>query len=283
GRGRVAGARRGDRGPPARHQLLPDEAPLRSGAAADRGRRPGGAGDRLQPRLLAHRVDADGRGPGRLRARPDDRGEPDRRHPQRRLLPGAGGGDRQRRARQARRPGAARRPQPPPPGLSLRHQPGRRGGQGRAVLGVQSSSIRYRKGDRTMNPRPIARALLAGGLLLAGALTGLAAQEPKPMDQAATPKEITTAPRLKDNDLQAGTGAEAKPGDVVQVHYTGWLTDGTKFDSSLDRKEPFRFKLGAGQVIKGWDQGVAGMKVGGKRKLVIPPDLGYGRQGAGGV
>jgi FKBP-type peptidyl-prolyl cis-trans isomerase len=133
-----------------------------------------------------------------------------------------------------------------------------------------------------MNLKPIARALLASVLFLAGALSGehLAAQEAKPMDQA---KEITTATGLKYTDLKPGTGAEAKPGDVVQVHYTGWLLDGTKFDSSLDRKEPFRFKLGAGQVIKGWDQGVSGMKVGGKRKLVIPPDLGYGRQGAGGV
>jgi FKBP-type peptidyl-prolyl cis-trans isomerase FkpA len=137
-----------------------------------------------------------------------------------------------------------------------------------------------------MNPKPFARALLASVLFLAGALPGmrLAAQEAKPMDQAKdTPKEITTATGLKYTDLKTGTGAEAKPGAVVQVHYTGWLVDGTKFDSSLDRKEPFRFKLGAGQVIKGWDQGVAGMKVGGKRKLVIPADLGYGSAGAGGV
>jgi FKBP-type peptidyl-prolyl cis-trans isomerase FkpA len=93
----------------------------------------------------------------------------------------------------------------------------------------------------------------------------------------------TTTSGLQYEDLSEGTGAAAKAGDAVEVHYTGWLTDGTKFDSSLDRRRPFSFKLGAGQVIKGWDEGVAGMKVGGKRKLRIPPALGYGARGAGGV
>jgi FKBP-type peptidyl-prolyl cis-trans isomerase FkpA len=83
-------------------------------------------------------------------------------------------------------------------------------------------------------------------------------------------------------DEVVGTGPEAKSGDEVTVHYTGWLTDGTKFDSSLDGGEPFTFTLGAQQVIAGWDAGVAGMQVGGKRKLTIPPELGYGAQGAGG-
>jgi len=83
--------------------------------------------------------------------------------------------------------------------------------------------------------------------------------------------------------LLAGTGEEAKPGQVVSVHYTGWLTNGTKFDSSLDRGTPFQFLLGAGQVIQGWDKGVAGMKVGEKRKLTIPSKLGYGDMGAGNV
>jgi FKBP-type peptidyl-prolyl cis-trans isomerase FkpA len=88
---------------------------------------------------------------------------------------------------------------------------------------------------------------------------------------------------LKYTDDQVGTGVEALAGKTVSVHYTGWLTDGTKFDSSKDRGQPFQFPLGAGRVIKGWDEGVAGMKVGGKRTLVIPPDLGYGARGAPGA
>src|SRR5262245_23573812 len=84
-------------------------------------------------------------------------------------------------------------------------------------------------------------------------------------------------------DVVAGTGAEATKGQNVTVHYTGWLTNGTKFDSSKDRRDPFVFSLGKGQVIKGWDEGVQGMKVGGKRKLTIPHAMGYGARGAGGV
>ncbi|MBA3319783.1 MAG: FKBP-type peptidyl-prolyl cis-trans isomerase [Gemmatimonadales bacterium] len=97
------------------------------------------------------------------------------------------------------------------------------------------------------------------------------------IDSAALTK---TASGLQYQDIVIGTGAEATPGQVAVVHYTGWLTDGTKFDSSRDRNEPFPFPVGGGQVIAGWDQGVAGMKVGGRRKLVIPPDLGYGPQGS---
>ncbi len=84
-------------------------------------------------------------------------------------------------------------------------------------------------------------------------------------------------------ELVVGGGAVAAAGQKVSVHYTGWLTDGSKFDSSKDRGEPFAFPLGRGQVIKGWDEGVSGMKVGGRRKLTIPPGLGYGARGAGGV
>lgn len=95
---------------------------------------------------------------------------------------------------------------------------------------------------------------------------------------------------VKQADTRQGDGAEAKAGQTVTVHYTGWLFDdarpdhhGTKFDSSRDRNEPFSFRLGGGEVIQGWDEGVAGMRVGGARTLTIPPDLGYGRRGAGGV
>jgi len=93
---------------------------------------------------------------------------------------------------------------------------------------------------------------------------------------------VTTASGMKIEDLVVGTGETAVRGKTVSVHYTGWLTDQTKFDSSVDRGQPFEFALGQGQVIKGWDEGVAGMKVGGKRKLTIPPDLGYGAQGTPG-
>ncbi len=94
---------------------------------------------------------------------------------------------------------------------------------------------------------------------------------------------ITTPSGLVIDEIVVGEGAEAAAGQRVSVHYTGWLTDGAKFDSSVDRNDPFDFPLGRGHVIPGWDEGVAGMKVGGKRKLTIPPHLGYGQNGAGGV
>jgi FKBP-type peptidyl-prolyl cis-trans isomerase FkpA len=94
---------------------------------------------------------------------------------------------------------------------------------------------------------------------------------------------ITTTSGLKYEDLIIGTGATAKSGQTVTVHYTGWLTDGQKFDSSKDRRDPFQFVLDGGMVIRGWDEGVQGMQVGGVRKLTIPPQLGYGARGAGGV
>jgi FKBP-type peptidyl-prolyl cis-trans isomerase len=97
----------------------------------------------------------------------------------------------------------------------------------------------------------------------------------------------TTSSGLQFEDTVVGEGAEAQRGNLVSVHYTGWLYDngeaGAKFDSSKDRGQPFQFSLGGGQVIRGWDEGVAGMKIGGTRRLVIPPELGYGARGAGGV
>ena len=87
---------------------------------------------------------------------------------------------------------------------------------------------------------------------------------------------------LEVQEMKPGTGAEAKSGQKVHVHYTGWLTNGKKFDSSVDRGQPFEFTIGIGQVIKGWDEGVLTMKVGGKRKLTIPPELAYGAKGVGG-
>jgi FKBP-type peptidyl-prolyl cis-trans isomerase len=96
-------------------------------------------------------------------------------------------------------------------------------------------------------------------------------------------QEVTTPSGLKYVDQVVGTGDVAVAGKTANVHYTGWLENGKKFDSSVDRGQPFSFPLGAGRVIKGWDEGVQGMKVGGKRKLTIPSDLGYGSRGAGGV
>jgi FKBP-type peptidyl-prolyl cis-trans isomerase len=122
-----------------------------------------------------------------------------------------------------------------------------------------------------------------------------AAAEPAAAAAAQTPAETpsttgTEAMPMQKTDLTPGSGAEIKSGQTALVHYTGWLYDaaapenkGKKFDSSVDRNEPFDFPVGAGMVIKGWDEGVAGMKVGGKRRLVIPPEMGYGSRGAGGV
>jgi peptidylprolyl isomerase len=113
---------------------------------------------------------------------------------------------------------------------------------------------------------------------------GTSASEPAAAAPAASSAHVvTTASGLKYEDLRLGTGPSPNPGQIAVVHYTGWLTNGTKFDSSLDRGQPFEFPIGQGRVIKGWDEGVATMKVGGKRKLMIPPALGYGSSGAGNV
>jgi len=127
-----------------------------------------------------------------------------------------------------------------------------------------------------------AQALAA--FLLSLPLLGAAAAAAAALDDS---KAVTTLSGLKNIDTKVGTGAEPRNGQTVTVHYTGWLYEngakGKKFDSSKDRGQPFQFKIGVGQVIPGWDEGVSTMKVGGKRTLIIPPDLGYGARGAGGV
>ena len=134
--------------------------------------------------------------------------------------------------------------------------------------------------------RNVLTMLLAGAAVLFTGFVVAMAQT----DKGASQSSPTTNQGLKMTDKKVGTGAEAVAGKTVVVHYTGWLFDaaapdnkGKKFDSSRDRNQPFDFPLGGGRVIKGWDQGVAGMKVGGQRTLVIPPELGYGARGAGGV
>jgi peptidylprolyl isomerase len=134
-----------------------------------------------------------------------------------------------------------------------------------------------------MRAIPLVRALavlaLAGGLSVIVPMTAASAQ--------GAGKTMTTASGLQITDSKVGTGATPKRGQICVVHYTGWLyvngAKGKKFDSSVDRNEPFEFPVGMGRVIRGWDEGVASMKVGGKRTLIVPPALGYGANGAGGV
>ena len=118
------------------------------------------------------------------------------------------------------------------------------------------------------------------GALALFAVPAMTAESSVPPQEPAWQK---SASGLEMQDLKAGEGAEARAGATLDVQYTGWLLDGTKFDSSRDRGRPFSFRLGQGQVIRGWDEGFAGMKVGGVRKLRIPPELGYGSRGAAGV
>ncbi len=147
-------------------------------------------------------------------------------------------------------------------------------------------TLRSERAKRRAAQRRNQRIALAAILLvIIGGVSFLVIRARMPGKSAEGGEElITTASGLQYQDLVVGEGeAMAQSGDVVKVHYTGWLEDGTKFDSSLDRGEPFEFTLGVGMVIPGWDEGVAGMKVGGKRKLIIPPQLGYGERGAGNV
>ena len=127
-------------------------------------------------------------------------------------------------------------------------------------------------------------------VLIASLFVATAACGGSPSTDSNTPMAESGISQLQIVDTTTGTGAEARSGTTVSVHYTGWLYDsgkpdnkGNKFDSSKDRNEPFEFLLGGGQVIQGWDQGFAGMKIGGKRTLTIPPAMGYGPRGAGGV
>jgi FKBP-type peptidyl-prolyl cis-trans isomerase len=147
----------------------------------------------------------------------------------------------------------------------------------------------------TLTLRPVSQltilALTGAGLALSGCTkktetttdSGATAAQTATTANTSTAAATASVTELKKEDLKVGSGPEAVSGKAVTVHYTGTLTDGKKFDSSLDRNQPFTFNLGKGEVIQGWDQGVAGMKVGGKRKLTIPSILGYGATGAGGV
>jgi len=150
------------------------------------------------------------------------------------------------------------------------------------ILALMTRRIIMTNGRRASGRGALALALALGG--------GLCAPLPSsPEAQTTTGKQMTTttASGLQFSDTVAGTGAGPKTGQTCIMHYTGWLYEngvkGRKFDSSLDRGEPFEFRIGVGQVIKGWDEGVASMKVGGKRTLIIPAALGYGARGAGGV
>jgi peptidylprolyl isomerase len=144
-----------------------------------------------------------------------------------------------------------------------------------------------REGNTIMRAALRACALLALSLTLAGATLLIPGATTSATAQTTGSKMTTTASGLKIEDTEVGTGASPSTGQTCVMHYTGWLyqngAKGDKFDSSVDRGQPFEFQIGRGMVIKGWDEGVATMKVGGKRTLIIPPQLGYGARGAGGV
>lgn len=133
--------------------------------------------------------------------------------------------------------------------------------------------------------KPVPCALLAA-LLAASSLSALPGTASARQEEPTPPpapreggREVVTPSGLRYRDLQVGEGAEAAKGRTVEIHYTGWLADNTKFDASQDPSHPFTFRIGIDDVIQGWHQGIAGMKVGGRRRLVVPPELGYGRQG----
>ena len=140
-----------------------------------------------------------------------------------------------------------------------------------------------------MTRRHVPGALLAAALsltlvpLAAGGPTRTAQSSGQDNGATGKVKEVVTKSGLRYADLAVGSGEEARPGRIVDVDYIGWLEDGTRFDSSKDRNKPLTFRIGIDEVIQGWHEGIAGMREGGKRRLVIPPDLGYGKRGAGGV
>ena len=137
----------------------------------------------------------------------------------------------------------------------------------KAVLGEEEAQINTKEKTESIDPaKPVE----------------VKKKEKKKKKKTAEPQKESSVNELKIEEVKVGDGTEAVPGKKVTVHYTGWLTDGTKFDSSVGKK-PFSFNLGKSEVIQGWDKGVAGMKIGGKRKLTIPSEMGYGASGAGGV
>jgi peptidylprolyl isomerase len=166
-------------------------------------------------------------------------------------------------------------------------------GQGRVIPGWDEGIALMKKGGKAklvIPPELAYGAQGAGGVIPPNAtltfeveLVNIYSGAPDKPTAVRESQYTTTASGLKYYDINPGDGPTPTPGELVVVHYTGWLEDGTKFDSSLDRGQPFSFVLGAGEVIPGWDEGVAGMKINGKRQLVIPPELAYGATGAGGV
>ena len=136
-----------------------------------------------------------------------------------------------------------------------------------------------------MDPKTLPRAFVAALLAVASPLLATAAGASQEKNRAANPtgQEVVTPSGLKYTDLEFGQGEEARTGKILEVQYVGWIEKGPKFDSSRDREHPFTFRLGAGDALKGWDEGLVGMKVGGKRRLTIPPELGFGKQGVGSV